>query len=71
MVVAVEVTPYHKTQLVGLFIGGLDSSSGGQDSSRGKAVLVPQEVVIADAKDVENYVSLQDKNKLLKYSRRY
>jgi hypothetical protein len=67
MVVAVEVTLYHKIlKLVGLFFGGLDSSSGGQESDRGQAVPVPQDVVIEDARDVKNYVSLQDKNKLLK-----
>jgi hypothetical protein len=59
MVVAVEVTPYHKTQLVELFIGGLDSSSGGQDSDRSQALLVLEEAAIEDARDV----SLHNKNK--------
>jgi hypothetical protein len=66
MLVAVEVTRYHKiVQLVELFLGGLDSRTGGQELDRGQGVPVPQEVVIEDATDVNNYVSTQDKNKLL------
>lgn len=67
MVVAVEVTPYHKiVQLVGLLLGGLYSHSGGQELDQIKAVPVPQEVVIEDAQDVKNYVFIQDKNTLVK-----
>jgi hypothetical protein len=66
MLVAVEVTPYHKiVRLVELFLGGSDSGPGGQESDRGQAVPVPQEVVIEDETDVNNCVSVQDKNKLL------
>jgi hypothetical protein len=64
MVVAVEVTPYHK--IVQLLLGGLDSHSGGQELYQIKAVHVPQEVVIEDAQDVENYAFIQDKNTLVK-----
>jgi len=57
MVVAVEVTPYHKiVQLVGLLLGGLYSRSGGQELDRIKAVPAPQEVVIEDAQDVKNCI---------------
>jgi hypothetical protein len=52
--------------VVGLLLGGLDSRSGGQELDQIKAVPVPQEVVIEDARDVKNYAFIQDKNKLLK-----
>jgi hypothetical protein len=52
--------------VVGLLCGGLDSRSSGQELDQIKAVPVPQEVVIEDARDVKNYVFIQDKNKLLK-----
>jgi hypothetical protein len=62
----VEVPPFHKiVQLVGLIFGGLDSRCGGQELDQIKAVPVPQEVVIEDARDVKSYVFIQDKNKLL------
>jgi hypothetical protein len=55
MLVAVEVTPYHKIlQLVELFFFGLDTRSGGQELDQGQAVPVPQEVVIEDATDVKD-----------------
>lgn len=66
MVAAVEVTPYHKiVQLVGIFLGGIYSRYGGQELDQIKAVPVPQEVVLEDARDVKNYVFIQDKIKLL------
>jgi hypothetical protein len=69
MEVVVEVTPCHKTlQLVGVFLGGLDSNSSGQEANHGKALPVQMEVAIEDARDVKNYVSLQVENKIMKYS---
>jgi hypothetical protein len=69
MEVVAEVTFYHKTlQVVGVFLGGLDSNSSGQKANHGKALLVQMEVAIEDARDVKNHVPLQTENKILKYS---
>ena len=69
MEVVAEVTPCHKTlQVVGVFLGGLDSNSSGQEAKHGRALIVQMEVGIEDARDVKNYVPLQVGNKILKYS---
>ena len=69
MEVVAEVTPCHKTlQVVGVFLGGLDSNSSGQEANHGWAPLVQTEVAIEDARDVKNYVPLQVENKILNHS---
>jgi hypothetical protein len=68
MEVTAEVTPCHKTlQVVGVFLGGLDSCSSGQEADHGKATFVQMEVAIKDARDAKNSVPLQVQNKILKY----
>jgi len=69
MEVAAEVTPSHKMpQVVGVFLGGLDSNSSGQETNHGEALLVQMDVAIEDARDVKNYVPVHVENKILKYS---
>jgi hypothetical protein len=71
MAVIAEVTPCHKIlKVVGVCLGGLDSNSSGQEVNQDKVLLVQVEVAVEDVRDVKNYVSLQDENKLLRYSAR-
>ena len=67
--VVVEVTSCHNTlKVVGVFLGGLDFNSSGQESNHSKVLPVQMDVAIEDVRDVKNYVPLQVENKILKYS---
>jgi len=68
-VIAEVTTPCHKTlQVVGVFLGGLDYNSSGQEANHGKVFPVQMDVAIEDVRDVKNYVPLQVENKILKYN---
>jgi len=67
--VAAEVTPCHNTlQVVGVFLGGMDSNSSGQEANHGNVLPVQMDVAIEDVRDVKIYVPLQVENKIVKYS---